>query len=633
MASLLDMTVRLGADTKQYKKALNQSKKDTDTWGKQINSAMKGVGGMMAAAFSVGAVFEFGKASVQAFNEAELAGAKLQTALKGREESYGRLVKLAAELQRATLFDDDATVEAMSFLAQMQLTERQIKELIPLVQDFAQAQNMDLATAAKMVGKSVVGSAMAMKKLGFEVKGAEGSAERFTSVMNVLNQAFGGQAEAAAKVGIGAVTQMSNSWGDFMEKVGSVITPGLNSIAVALNGVMDIQSSQNLSFWEKVAALMNPTGAGVGMAIAKSEARRILANKEQEKTIEQLQAEADEIKKTMDVTGSFSEKFADLQKQYNEITGRITTKTNEQKKEAEAIKAAAAAEKLNAENIRKTNSVYQNLQLDLKTLEESFDEAWDVSEMKEYYRELKAVEDKLADIKDISEKTPRVKSMGKMTAKSGPSQISVQNEPIGIIDQLYDSGDKVSEWVNNTGDTITQGLSDLNNMAYEGLMNFGTTLAEGMGEALATGSFSGLFNSFLSMMADFMSQFGKALIAFGIGMEAFQKALFGGNPVGAIIAGGALLVLAGVLKGILKKQQTARPMAEGGIVFGPTTALIGEYAGANSNPEVVAPLSDLKSMLKGSGGGDVTVKGRLVGADIMISNERSSYQRNRVRGF
>lgn len=39
------------------------------------------------------------------------------------------------------------------------------------------------------------------------------------------------------------------------------------------------------------------------------------------------------------------------------------------------------------------------------------------------------------------------------------------------------------------------------------------------------------------------------------------------------------------------------PFADGGIVSGPTVGLIGEYAGASNNPEVVAPLDKLRSML------------------------------------
>ena len=39
------------------------------------------------------------------------------------------------------------------------------------------------------------------------------------------------------------------------------------------------------------------------------------------------------------------------------------------------------------------------------------------------------------------------------------------------------------------------------------------------------------------------------------------------------------------------------PFAEGGVVSGPTVGLIGEYAGAGSNPEVVAPLDRLRGMI------------------------------------
>ena len=45
----------------------------------------------------------------------------------------------------------------------------------------------------------------------------------------------------------------------------------------------------------------------------------------------------------------------------------------------------------------------------------------------------------------------------------------------------------------------------------------------------------------------------------------------------------------------------ATPFADGGIIKGPTLGLIGEYAGASHNPEVVAPLDRLRGMLQPSG--------------------------------
>ena len=72
-------------------------------------------------------------------------------------------------------------------------------------------------------------------------------------------------------------------------------------------------------------------------------------------------------------------------------------------------------------------------------------------------------------------------------------------------------------------------------------------------------------------------------------------------------------------------------MASGGLFTGASLAMVGEGPGTSlSNPEVVAPLDKLQSMM---GGGNVTVTGRLDGRDILISSERANIDRNRIRGF
>lgn len=61
--------------------------------------------------------------------------------------------------------------------------------------------------------------------------------------------------------------------------------------------------------------------------------------------------------------------------------------------------------------------------------------------------------------------------------------------------------------------------------------------------------------------------------------------------IAGLAAGTATVVSAAAsLKGI-------GAFADGGVVSGPTLALVGEYAGATNNPEVIAPLSKLQSMI------------------------------------
>lgn len=61
------------------------------------------------------------------------------------------------------------------------------------------------------------------------------------------------------------------------------------------------------------------------------------------------------------------------------------------------------------------------------------------------------------------------------------------------------------------------------------------------------------------------------------------------------IASGFVTAAASIVQGIGATALT--PFANGGIVSGPTVGLIGEYAGASRNPEVVAPLDRLRDLI------------------------------------
>jgi len=90
-------------------------------------------------------------------------------------------------------------------------------------------------------------------------------------------------------------------------------------------------------------------------------------------------------------------------------------------------------------------------------------------------------------------------------------------------------------------------------------------------------------------------------------------------PFNVGIAAGAGAAVGGLFNKLIPK------FADGGIVSGPTVGLMGEYAGANTNPEVIAPLNKLKDMI---GGQTVQVQGMISGEDIFLSNDRYSRRKN-----
>lgn len=95
--------------------------------------------------------------------------------------------------------------------------------------------------------------------------------------------------------------------------------------------------------------------------------------------------------------------------------------------------------------------------------------------------------------------------------------------------------------------------------------------------------------------------------------------------IAGVAAGTAAVVsAASSLKGI-------GVFANGGVVSGATLALVGEYAGASNNPEVIAPLDKLRSLLdmEGSGIGNERLEFKIRYGDLVAVLDRGNRKRSR----
>ena len=70
-------------------------------------------------------------------------------------------------------------------------------------------------------------------------------------------------------------------------------------------------------------------------------------------------------------------------------------------------------------------------------------------------------------------------------------------------------------------------------------------------------------------------------------------------------------------------------LANGGIASGPTLALVGEYAGASGNPEVIAPLDKLRRMIEPAGFGGGEVEFKIAGRTLLGLLSKETKHRNR----
>lgn len=117
--------------------------------------------------------------------------------------------------------------------------------------------------------------------------------------------------------------------------------------------------------------------------------------------------------------------------------------------------------------------------------------------------------------------------------------------------------------------------------------------------------------------------------ATALAIQAAGQTAVGSGPAAAIVLPALITAGMALMKSVFSNLMA---FADGGIISGPTVGLMGEYQGARTNPEVVAPLDKLRGML-GNAGGNVTVTGRISGSDLLLVNERASIDRGRIRGF
>jgi hypothetical protein len=146
-----------------------------------------------------------------------------------------------------------------------------------------------------------------------------------------------------------------------------------------------------------------------------------------------------------------------------------------------------------------------------------------------------------------------------------------------------------------------------------------------VGIAMSFDGTGGFMFKGLKALGDMLVSIGQKMIVTAEAFKQFRKFLIK-NPALAVAAGIAFVVAGNALTNLATRQMEVPALAQGGVAYGPTMAMIGDNRNAAIDPEVVAPLSKLRDMM---GGNQVEVFGRIQGNDIFLSNARTGTSRNR----
>lgn len=218
---------------------------------------------------------------------------------------------------------------------------------------------------------------------------------------------------------------------------------------------------------------------------------------------------------------------------------------------------------------------------------------------------------------------------------------SIGNGNILLEKKLLDTRTLLTESQMENINNAAMFNEQLGGVLESGLENLAVGIGDALGQAIATGGSLGsqLGVVLLGTLGGVATQIGKMAIGIGIALEGIKKALKSLNPVVAIAAGIALVALGSFFQSKsakiadgMGKGGGAKAFAAGGIVSTPTLGLVGEYPGARANPEVIAPLDKLKSMIGDRGAAQVQVGGQftLKGQDLVVALQRANSNRNRV---
>lgn len=221
--------------------------------------------------------------------------------------------------------------------------------------------------------------------------------------------------------------------------------------------------------------------------------------------------------------------------------------------------------------------------------------------------------------KSVEQTIPKI--FGKIGEGFGTLNHFIASSMGAVMSYLDEEQAKAAEIARKQGDIINNAMGQIINS----IANSISTLFAG-GEMSAKKFALGV----LGILGDLAIKIGTMVVLANL---AVSDMLIPGK---GLVAGFALIAIGAAMKGISTKLQTEGvkldgAFAKGGIISGPTVGLLGEYAGARHNPEVVAPLDKLKSMISSNGSQNLSGEFVVRGQDLVVALQRAERNRNRFK--
>lgn len=468
-------------------------------------------------------------------------------------------------------------------------------------------------------------------------------------ILAELEKQYGGSSEATL-VGAGNVIQLKNSLGNLSEEFGRIIMEGISPFIDFLRdmvkGFMDLSEGT-----KKTIVIIGSLAAAIGPVMLA-----IAGLMQVTKTLAIVFAAVNwEIVLVVGAIAALVAAATYLWQNWQAVSERISDWSWWRNMLIDMVKflAQTAQGMLDVLTwpIRKMAEMFG---VHIPTIVESLDPLMDKldllkTEPKEYKTQFKGFWDSMKDgtkdaikyfglFKESAEKdlagvgssigavTGSMGSLGGRGSKMNPlNPIGVNSLPGGVdgnslsssletskLDEYVERVKKKAAEAQEAFKTAGMAVVDMGGVVRPALEDLFSGFGESLGDLLTgAGSMKSSFQNIMKVVSDFLGAFGKALIAAGVAKIAFDNLLLSGPA--AIAAGVALVALSRVVSNVMNKGlsgggsssesysgptlQGAPKLAAGGLAYAPTLATVGDNVNAHVDPEVIAPLSKLQSVM------------------------------------
>ena len=257
-----ELVAYLRVDDAKFHAQVDSAKTKFGSLGSAVSStAAKMASGAMAAGAGLWLT-----QSVQKADAAEVSMARLKTSVEavgGTWTNYTRVMQpVIDKTSQLSAYSGGQLKGALTVLTQVTGNAARGLTLLGLATDLARAKNMDLETAAKLVGKVAMGNTTSLARYGIVLeKGATA-----TQALAAMQARFGGQAKAYGDTSAGAIDKFHNAMTKLQVTVGTTLLPALTSVAKFASDIL--AKFQNLPgpLQKVIIGVAGITAAGLLMA-------------------------------------------------------------------------------------------------------------------------------------------------------------------------------------------------------------------------------------------------------------------------------------------------------------------------------------------------------------------------------